>query len=182
MNETSRRNLLSFSGLAPLAGGLLAARAGAAPTAPATTLSARERIRERYFPDVILRTQNNEKVRFYEDLIKDKIVTLTFFTHSVTVSVRASPPTWRRSRGRSPTPSAATSSCARSRSSPTRTHRRCSETTRTCITPSQAGLSSLAGPTIWSCSDGISVSPIPSPPWIKINPSTSAISKLAMSP
>lgn len=79
MNETSRRNLLSFSGLAPLAGGLLAARAGAAATEAATRLSARERIRERYFPDVILRTQNNEKVRFYEDLIKDKIVTLNFF-------------------------------------------------------------------------------------------------------
>src|SRR5437879_12507526 len=40
---------------------------------------ARERIHQQYFPDVTLRTQDNKKVRFYEDLIKNKIVTINFF-------------------------------------------------------------------------------------------------------
>jgi protein SCO1/2 len=40
---------------------------------------AREKIRRRYFPDVALVTQDNQKVRFYRDLIKDKIVIINFF-------------------------------------------------------------------------------------------------------
>jgi protein SCO1/2 len=71
-----------FAGLAavPLASGLAA---GAAPPPPAPTkrkfappLSGREQMRARYFPDVDLVTGAGEKVRFYDDLIKDKIVIL----------------------------------------------------------------------------------------------------------
>jgi protein SCO1/2 len=33
----------------------------------------------RYFPNVVLRTHDNQRVRFYDDLIKDKIVLINFF-------------------------------------------------------------------------------------------------------
>lgn len=53
------------------------------PTAPPPprqwgTLSAREVIRRRYFPDVTLVTHEGKKVRFYEDLIKDRCVMMNF--------------------------------------------------------------------------------------------------------
>jgi protein SCO1 len=67
--------------MVPLAGGILSAgateAAGAATDQPQIT--ARDRIRQIYFPNVTLRTQDNKKVRFYDDLIKDKIVTINFF-------------------------------------------------------------------------------------------------------
>ena len=71
-------------GMAPVAGGILSASAILATGATrgdkqAEYRAARERIRQRYFPDVTLRTQNNKKVRFYEDLIKDKVVMINFF-------------------------------------------------------------------------------------------------------
>jgi len=67
--------------MAPLAGGILSASAaGASKAARGDTQSeARERTRQRYFPNVTLRTQDNKPVRFYRDLIKDKIVTINFF-------------------------------------------------------------------------------------------------------
>ena len=42
-------------------------------------ISPRERIRRRYFPEVVLRTQLGTKVRLYEDLVKDKLVVFNFF-------------------------------------------------------------------------------------------------------
>jgi protein SCO1/2 len=39
----------------------------------------RERIHQRYFPDVTLRTHEGESVRLYEDLIRGRIVLLNFF-------------------------------------------------------------------------------------------------------
>lgn len=77
MPEPSRRKLLSLAAMAPLAGGLLAHEAMATESAP--KLTARDRIRKRYFPNVLLRTQDNEPVRFYDDLVKDKVVTINFF-------------------------------------------------------------------------------------------------------
>src|SRR5258707_1006227 len=48
------------------------------PSAPAIVacgaVSGREVMRERYFPNVLLTTQEGRQVRFYDDLIKDKIV------------------------------------------------------------------------------------------------------------
>lgn len=45
------------------------------PAAEAKKLmTPRERIRQRYFPDLVLTTHEGKKVRFYEDLVKDKIV------------------------------------------------------------------------------------------------------------
>lgn len=40
---------------------------------------AREQIRREHFPDVVLVNQDGKKVRFYTDLLKDKIVVLNFF-------------------------------------------------------------------------------------------------------
>jgi protein SCO1/2 len=42
------------------------------------TVSPREAIRRRYFPDVTLVTHEGKKVRLYEDLIKDKCVMINF--------------------------------------------------------------------------------------------------------
>ena len=80
-----RRGL--FAGLAtlPVAGGLVGRaeeRKVAAATPPrakgrfAPPLSGREALRRRYFPNVELTTSNGEKVKFYDDLLKGKIVVL----------------------------------------------------------------------------------------------------------
>jgi protein SCO1 len=81
MQDLSRRRLLSLIGMAPFASGVLGTTAIGATRAEtqADARAARERIRRLYFPDVTLRTQDNKPVRFYEDLIKDKIVTINFF-------------------------------------------------------------------------------------------------------
>jgi len=76
MIDPSRRKLLGLAAAVPFAGRLLGG-----DTADPVELqaAARERIHQRYFPDLVLRTQDNKKVRLYEDLIKDKIVTINFF-------------------------------------------------------------------------------------------------------
>jgi protein SCO1/2 len=77
MPDTTRRKLLGLLSLAPVvpfAGSLLAASSAAEVGS-----SPRERIRRRYFPNVTLQTQDGKTVRFYDDLIKDKIVTINFF-------------------------------------------------------------------------------------------------------
>jgi protein SCO1/2 len=76
MHEPSRRNLLGFAALAPFAGSLMATHAAAEVAAPR---SPRERIRQLYFPNIVLRTQDDKEVRFYDDLVKDKVVTINFF-------------------------------------------------------------------------------------------------------
>jgi protein SCO1/2 len=74
MHALSRRKLLGLAAITPLA-------ALFHPNVPASAsvASARERIRRRYFPDITLLTQDKRKVRLYEDLVKDKIVTINFF-------------------------------------------------------------------------------------------------------
>jgi protein SCO1 len=72
MKPLSRRKMLAVIGAAPLAGGLLTESIGQV-TQPARA-SSRDKIRQRYFPNVALTTHEGKQVRFYEDLIKDKIV------------------------------------------------------------------------------------------------------------
>jgi len=79
MNDLSRRKLLGLAAMVPFAGGILSAEGFSGAAAIEPQAAARERIRQRYFPNVILRTQDNKKVRFYDDLIKNKIVTINFF-------------------------------------------------------------------------------------------------------
>jgi protein SCO1/2 len=86
MKNISRRSVMALLGAAPFAGAL-AARADGSPAArgekrPAAATgmnaSARERIRELHFPNLLLTTHEGKKVRFYDDLLKDKIVIINF--------------------------------------------------------------------------------------------------------
>jgi protein SCO1/2 len=84
MANITRRSLLALPALALFAGGALAGVVGQEanksapdPKAEKQRLSAREKIRRRHFPDVVLTTHEGKKVRFYEDLIKDKSVANT---------------------------------------------------------------------------------------------------------
>ena len=82
MQHINRRSVLALLGAAPFAGAL-ATRAGtlsrlSGELPAAKVKSARERIRERHFPNLLLTTHDGRKVRFYDDLIKDKIVLLNF--------------------------------------------------------------------------------------------------------
>lgn len=72
MKSINRRKLIAMLGMAPLAGGV-SARATTREAEPDGT-SSREMIRDRYFPNIVLTTHEGKKVRFYDDLIKDKIV------------------------------------------------------------------------------------------------------------
>ena len=79
MHNTTRRKMLGLLGLAPVvpfAAQLLAPNSAAAA---ADGLSPRDKIRQRYLPNVELQTQDGKTVHFYDDLVKDKIVTLNFF-------------------------------------------------------------------------------------------------------
>ncbi|HZB47157.1 MAG TPA: SCO family protein, partial [Pyrinomonadaceae bacterium] len=72
----NRRNWLTASGAALAAGGLATARASICGEGPRAAVSARERIQRRHFPNIPLVTHEGREVRFYDDLIKDKIVML----------------------------------------------------------------------------------------------------------
>ena len=77
MQNVTRRKLLSLLSLVPVTpiAGLLAGATGTDKTGD----SARARLQRRNFPNVELLTQDGQRVRFYDDLIKDKIVTINFF-------------------------------------------------------------------------------------------------------
>ncbi len=80
--------MVALLGTAPLVGGLLtgasrasAQVAGAQPAGPQRKwreVSGRERFREKHFPDIVLTTHEGKRVRFYEDLMKDKLVIINF--------------------------------------------------------------------------------------------------------
>jgi protein SCO1/2 len=74
MSGLTRRNWLGLSAAgAGLLGGMLT-REASSSNGP----SPRETIRARYFPDVVLTTHEGKQVRFYDELIKDKLVTINF--------------------------------------------------------------------------------------------------------
>jgi protein SCO1/2 len=81
MNNLSRRNMLSLAALAPLAG----TAASSNDTKPALSSNdpaqqlARKRVQELHLPNVPLITHEGNRVRFYDDLLKDKIVSINFF-------------------------------------------------------------------------------------------------------
>lgn len=78
MPELSRRKLLALAGVTPLAAVFHPSSAAKGPAAVGVA-EARERIRKRYFPNLSLFTQDNKNVRFYQDLVKGKIVVFNFF-------------------------------------------------------------------------------------------------------
>jgi protein SCO1/2 len=88
MADLTRRKLLGWTALTPLAGAAMlgagqavgATASGAHSSAPATQSErARQRIQRQHLPNVPLLTHDGQRVRFYDDLIKGKIVTLNFF-------------------------------------------------------------------------------------------------------
>jgi protein SCO1/2 len=85
MSETSRRNVLAALTLGPL-GLALAGSIANAQTEQATLAGKRVweprptgSIASRTFPNVEVVSQEGKKYRFYEDLIKDRIVVINFF-------------------------------------------------------------------------------------------------------
>src|SRR5215831_16431792 len=84
MPELSRRNLLRWTAVAPLAGAT-AAMAGTAVKAsagrePMTVADrARRRIQQLHLPNLPLLTHEGKRVLFYDDLVKGRVVTLNFF-------------------------------------------------------------------------------------------------------
>src|SRR5258708_22700883 len=81
----ARRNFLNMAATAAIAtsvprAAVAAAGEGAAGKfVPETPESARNRIQQRHLPNIPLITHEGKEVRFYDDLIKDKVVTLNFF-------------------------------------------------------------------------------------------------------
>ena len=69
----SRRELLGMAGAAAVGAGLLALPSGKKAWAATTP---RDLIREDYLPNTLLTNHEGEQVRFYDDLIKDKFVTI----------------------------------------------------------------------------------------------------------
>lgn len=83
MPDISRRKFVSLAAAAPLAAGLpLATAFGATPAAPSALTSserARLRIQQQHLPNLPLISHEGKRVLFYDDLIKNKAVTLNFF-------------------------------------------------------------------------------------------------------
>jgi len=82
MSVVSRRKFLSLAAAAPLAAGVLSTAAIAGETrkwAPVTQEMARKRLQEQHLPNLPLISHEGKRVRFYDDLVKDKVVTLNFF-------------------------------------------------------------------------------------------------------
>jgi len=73
----NRRNLIGLLGTVPFVGLLTQAQTRDAAR-QFKDIPSRERIRQRYFPNLVLTTHDGEKVRFYDDLVKDKIVIFNF--------------------------------------------------------------------------------------------------------
>lgn len=86
MSDTiTRRKLLSLAASTAISAALLGKVAEADEQAsltqplPQEVLTPRQVIQRRYFPNVTLYNQYGEKVKFYDDLIAGKIVTINFF-------------------------------------------------------------------------------------------------------
>jgi protein SCO1/2 len=82
MKVVSRRTLLGLLGMAPLAGGVVAAAGTTRPAASTgLTLSeqARRRIQEQHLPNIQVINQDGKRMLFYDDLIRDRVVSLNFF-------------------------------------------------------------------------------------------------------
>ena len=76
----SRRNVMALLGVAPLVGAAVVRGETPKPATgtKAQDIASRDRIRQRHFPNVQLITHEGKKVRFYDDLVKDKIVVINF--------------------------------------------------------------------------------------------------------
>ena len=78
MRSMLRRTLTGLVGAALLFGVALAPGGRAESGEKKRTRTPREKLAERSFPNVVLTTHEGKKVRFYDDLVKDKIVLINF--------------------------------------------------------------------------------------------------------
>jgi protein SCO1/2 len=76
MPTITRRKLLASAALGPVASLLMAGEPGS--PRPGAAISPRERLRDEHFPNVTLTTHQGKQVRFYDDLLKGKIVVINF--------------------------------------------------------------------------------------------------------
>ena len=79
MTDLKRRSLMAALGAAPLAVPLLTRAQALEPNSKFKQISSRERIRNRYFPNLVLTSHEGRTLRFYDDLVKDKIVVFNMF-------------------------------------------------------------------------------------------------------
>ena len=86
MERLTRRTCITLGGLPVLAALAGCGDSDSGVLEPPAAASARERLQQLHLPNVPLITNEGERVRFYDDLVKDKKVVLTF------VSTRA--PAW----------------------------------------------------------------------------------------
>src|SRR5215218_1925624 len=61
-------------------------------------ISSRERIRQRYFPNLVLTDQNGRKLKFYDDVVKDRIVIFNMYG-AARMAETLSWVHWRKERG-----------------------------------------------------------------------------------
>jgi protein SCO1/2 len=79
MTDLKRRSLIATLGAAPFAVPLLAHAQAPDAHPKFKTIPSRERIRDRYFPNLVLTAHDGRKLKFYDDLVKDKIVIFNMF-------------------------------------------------------------------------------------------------------
>ena len=79
MTDKTRRSLVAALGAAPFVVPLLAKAQTLDANPKFKVIDSRERIRQRYFPNLVLTTQDGKQVKFYDDLVKDKIVVFNMF-------------------------------------------------------------------------------------------------------
>jgi len=79
MTDKKRRSLVAALGAAPFVVPLLAKAQTLDAPSKFKVIDSRERIRQRYFPNLVLITHEGKKVKFYDDLVKDKIVVFNMF-------------------------------------------------------------------------------------------------------
>jgi protein SCO1/2 len=79
MQDLSRRNLLSLAAAAPLGRAFASIKGTSAQDPDPARSKARKKIQEQHLPNVPLISHEGKQVLFYDDLVKDKIVTVNFF-------------------------------------------------------------------------------------------------------
>lgn len=79
MTDLKRRSLVAALGAAPLVVPLLTNAQTIEANSKFKNIPSRERIRQRYFPNLELTSQEGRKYLFYDDLVKDKLVIFNMF-------------------------------------------------------------------------------------------------------
>ena len=83
MQDISRRKFLSYTAAAPVAAAVLSQTGIAAPADKkwpvVTQEDARRQLQKQHLPNIPMITQDGKQVHFYDDLVKNKVVSLNFF-------------------------------------------------------------------------------------------------------